>query len=663
MPVEKTERDITTLMGEISRREIKLPEIQRGFIWKPTQVAKLVESLYRGYPTGSLLFWKTTQAPRTRGFATGVGAVEPVIQPLFLLDGQQRLTALYRVLNDHPAAQVVFNVESGAFQNQSAATARDTRWVKVYDVIRPGAKHFEMVGKLHDVIPQLDQDEIAKRIQRLAAIRDSRYHMEVLTDFPYEEVAQIFVRVNSGGRALRTSDLALATLSARWPGVLGKLEHEASHWVGHGYGGLDVPFLTRALAGAVLGRGLSAWSHARLAAASDEELEQGWQIVRRGLRHLVPLLKNNLKVSHSSLLPSLLVLLPLIVLLGQWPDEPMDAETADGILYWLLVATIRNRYSGATDTLLGQDIPAARSPDPVRALLTNLGIVGTRVEVTPRDLAGRSVNSPYFLLSFLVSQNHGAHDWWYGAAVAMGGAGGQKLEYHHIHPQATLTDHPNGYVKSEINDLANLAFISGKANRKIADHSPAVYFPTLKDEELTAHLVPLEKELRDPVAYREFLTARRRKLAAAMTELLDTFRPHWLDQAAIAEPDPLSGSALEFTLYESEWDTSRMMATAQHHDIRWAAPIAVAELMSALDAATEGLDGDIEIAGQSAPVRFDGDEVQIPIGPFLVTGTVDAWSKTLDREHADARPLSQFPSMATEPWQGELTLFPLANVE
>ena len=190
-----------------------------------------------------------------------------------------------------------------------------------------------------------------------------------------------------------------------------------------------------------------------------------------------------------------------------------------------------------------------------------------------------------------------------------------------------------------------------------------MYFPTLKDEELTAHLVPLEEELRDPVAYREFLTARRRKLAVAMTELLDGFRPHWLDQAAIAEPDPLSGSALEFTLYESEWDASRMVATAQHHDVRWVAAIVVAELTSALDAAAEGLDGDIEIAGQSTPVRFDGDEVQIPIGPFLVTGTVDAWRKTLDREHADARPLSQLPNIAAEPWQGELTLFPVTNVE
>ena len=66
MPVEKTEREIGALVAEISRGEIKLPEIQRGYVWKPTQVAKLIESLYRGYPTGSLLFWKTAEHAQPR---------------------------------------------------------------------------------------------------------------------------------------------------------------------------------------------------------------------------------------------------------------------------------------------------------------------------------------------------------------------------------------------------------------------------------------------------------------------------------------------------------------------------------------------------------------------------------------------------------------------
>ena len=98
MPVEKTEWEIGTLIGAISHGEIKLPEIQRGFIWKPTQVAKLIDSLYRGYPTGSLLFWRTMESPLVRDFALAGTPPQPAIQPLYLLDGQQRLTALSRAL-------------------------------------------------------------------------------------------------------------------------------------------------------------------------------------------------------------------------------------------------------------------------------------------------------------------------------------------------------------------------------------------------------------------------------------------------------------------------------------------------------------------------------------------------------------------------------------
>ena len=157
MPVEKTEREIATLIGEIARSEIKLPEIQRSYVWKPTQVAKLIESLYRGYPTGSLLFWKTSETPRSRGFALDGTPPSPVVQPLYLLDGQQRLTALSRALGDNKGTEVVFSVESQAFQNQSAATARDLRWVKVRDVTQPDADLYEMVEKLNEVVPGLSR--------------------------------------------------------------------------------------------------------------------------------------------------------------------------------------------------------------------------------------------------------------------------------------------------------------------------------------------------------------------------------------------------------------------------------------------------------------------------------------------------------------------------
>src|SRR5687768_12302325 len=85
MKVEKTERSIAELVSDISRSHIKLPELQRDYVWKPTQVAKLVDSLYRGYPSGSLLFWQTEEAVTTRDMA--VEGVGPGFQrPLYLLD-------------------------------------------------------------------------------------------------------------------------------------------------------------------------------------------------------------------------------------------------------------------------------------------------------------------------------------------------------------------------------------------------------------------------------------------------------------------------------------------------------------------------------------------------------------------------------------------------
>ncbi|MEU6429671.1 DUF262 domain-containing protein [Microbispora sp. NPDC046973] len=666
MPVEKTERSIKTLIDQISAGEIKLPEIQRGYVWQPTQVAKLIDSLYREYPSGSLLLWKAEETPQTRGAAIGTTPQEPKVPPLYLLDGQQRLTSLHRVFNDHTDAQIVFNIETEAFQNQSGATRNDPRWIKVHDVLRDDADLFEMQGNLLDAGVQVSSRQIGRRLNRLAAIKSRMFYMELLTGFGYAEIAQIFVRVNSG-RALKTTDLALAMLSARWPGILEKLEHEAAYWTQRHYPDLDVTFLTRALAGAVLGGGLSTWSHSRLVAATDGQLDTSWNTVRRGLRHLVPLLRENLKITSSTLIPSHMALLPLAIFLGERPDAPLDAETRDGILYWFLLANLRNRYSSSTDTMLGRDIPTVREPEPVKKLLANLGVIGARIEITPQDLTGKSRESAYFTLSYLVAKKAGAKDWWFGTEISAIAEDHIKLEHHHVHPQATLKNHPKKYTKAEINDLANLAFISGKANRKISDRSPSVYFvdpdlPPLTKEDLAAHFVPYDEPLRDATNYREFLAERRRLLAAAMTELLDSFRPAWLDQASTpVEVRP--GSTLEFVLYQSRWDVGRILATAKVDDIVWTGSFSFAELETAIETANNSLDSDLDVAGQSVPVHVEGDTVEIAVGPFMVSGTIDAWHEMMNHERDQALPLSQLPDLEERTWTGELIPFPVTSVE
>ncbi|MDQ7908579.1 DUF262 domain-containing protein [Phytohabitans sp. ZYX-F-186] len=662
MHVEKTERSVGELIDQIGRAEIKLPELQRDFVWKPTQIAKLMDSLYRSFPSGSLLFWQAEDAPVVREMAITDVAVTPVRPPLYLLDGQQRLTSLHRVFADHPDAQIVFNIERERFQNQSAATRQDPRWIKLSEVLDPKASMLRLTKRLIDAGSQLEDTEIEQRLGRIRQFREHRFHMEILKGFPYETVAEIFVRVNSGGRRLGTLDLAMATLSARWPGVLEKLQGQADYWRRQGYADIDVNFLSRALAGVVLGGGLSGWSHGRLATASDEDLDQGWATVCRGLRHVAALLRANLKLTGSGPLPSMLALIPLVVFLGERPDAPLDKELSDGVIYWLLVATMQGRYGGSTDTTLSRDIRAARRPDPMQALLGNLDLLTNTPQVTVQSLTGRTKESPYAFLSLLAAQLNGARDWWYGTEILPGADGDRKLETHHVHPMATLDGQ---YDKTEINDLANLVFISGRANRRIGTKTPAEYFPQLDVEELTAHLIPLTETLWKPEAYPAFLEERRRLLAASMNQLLAQFRPTWLDRLPTSPAAPIDGYALSLVLYASTWDPGRLLFTASGDGIRWTGSAAMAEFQQAItDASVVGIDGDVRIAGETVPVQVVEEAIQVQVGPFLVTGTPDQWRQVIERESTLPRPLSTLPSVPEAPWLGAPPItFPVTSTE
>lgn len=83
------------------RGEMRLPEIQRHYVWRATRVRDLMDSLYRGYPSGSILMWGTDEPVPTRDFAIAQESTAFAGRKL-LLDGQQRLTSLTTVLNGEP---------------------------------------------------------------------------------------------------------------------------------------------------------------------------------------------------------------------------------------------------------------------------------------------------------------------------------------------------------------------------------------------------------------------------------------------------------------------------------------------------------------------------------------------------------------------------------
>jgi uncharacterized protein with ParB-like and HNH nuclease domain len=112
---------ITELLREIEKRELILPEFQRGFVWTQAKVKNYIESIYRNYPTGHFLIWKTYKPQKHRG---DTNETDTQYNRL-ILDGQQRLTALYTVFKGEPPPffeggklyfRIFFNVLTDEFE-------------------------------------------------------------------------------------------------------------------------------------------------------------------------------------------------------------------------------------------------------------------------------------------------------------------------------------------------------------------------------------------------------------------------------------------------------------------------------------------------------------------------------------------------------------------
>ncbi len=122
-------------MESIAIGDIGLPDIQRPFVWDTTRVRDLFDSMYRGYPVGTFLFWENGFPGEHR--TIGVDGKQKVPH-LLIVDGQQRLTALYAVMKGvsivdkdfrQRGLRIAFNPLSERFEVTNTAIERDPTWI------------------------------------------------------------------------------------------------------------------------------------------------------------------------------------------------------------------------------------------------------------------------------------------------------------------------------------------------------------------------------------------------------------------------------------------------------------------------------------------------------------------------------------------------------
>lgn len=563
--MKKQDIGVESLVGMIERGELQLPEIQRRYVWRAPRVRDLLDSLYRGYPSGSVLLWETDKDVATQELSVENQAPAFSSRKL-LLDGQQRLTSLAAVIRgkqvtvrgrkkpldilfnlDHPEGppgelSEVSSDEESVFEDDvddgpedddaeddainerlklrtfvvaSKALAQQPNWVSVSRIFKEADRDILTKAGVKDWNdPRFDL--YTKRLNKVRQIRDYSYVVNILErELSYEEVAEIFVRVNSLGMKLRSSDLALAQITARWPNSL-KVFQEFQEECEGSWFTLDLGLLVRAMV-------VFASGQCKFKVVSNlpiEKLMQGWEETKEGFRFALNFLKANADIPDESLLSSPNLIVPIAVF-ARKRGNAVAAKEMRELLHWLHVANLRGRYSrGSMETLLNEDLALLFKGAGPADLLPGIQRLFGKLHVDPLDLAGRPVRSPLFPVTFLSLKAAGAKDWRTGLGISLTHQGKLHfVEYHHIFPKSLLKK-TGRYETGEINEIANMAFISGDTNRRISNKEPLEYFPEVikkhGEQALTSQCIPLDKELHRIENYRQFLEARRELLAKAI---------------------------------------------------------------------------------------------------------------------------------------------------
>lgn len=231
------------LIHDIGLGRIGLPDIQRPFVWPNAKVRDLFDSMYKGYPVGYFLFWQTGAEDLTMK-VIGQDAKQKAAS-LLIVDGQQRLTSLYAVVRkeavlrdnfEHEYIRIAFNPLKGEFAVPDATTEKKPEFIADISEIfsRPTHKTInEYIKRVSDaraadsgVLTDEEEGKIAEAIGRLAGLTNYPFVALELTQTANEEqVADVFVRINSEGKKLNQSDFILTLMSVFWDQGRTDLEH------------------------------------------------------------------------------------------------------------------------------------------------------------------------------------------------------------------------------------------------------------------------------------------------------------------------------------------------------------------------------------------------------------------------------------------------------
>lgn len=538
---------VHAILGLIEAEDFVIPEIQRPFVWKRSQVRDLIDSLYNGYPTGYIITWKNPDVKTKDGGKANGKKV--------LIDGQQRVTALMaaisgkEVLDDDfnkERIKIAFNPlaedETKRFAVQDASHLKDKKWIPDISVVfEPEFDPFEFSIRYCEDNEGVKPNVVNNAVMELRSIANRQIGViELDASLEIDEVTEIFIRINSKGTALSQSDFVMSKMAADtdhngslmrktvdyfchlavkpdfYSQMIKDQEFQDSKyaakikWLANDYDDIYDPNFGDMLRVSFMHqfrRGKLADLVSLLSGRDfitkeyrDDIIDDSYQKLDRGIMNFinqyhfsqfVMAIKGAGFVSSKQLNSQMTLdfAYTLYLLLLDDPEIP-NAQIKRYVQKWFVLSTLTSRYIGSPESQMDRDMRSIGEKGFLKFLseIEASALSETFWTVTlPQNLETSSVNSPAFntFLAAQINQNCNS--------MLMNGTKIADLitisgDVHHIFPKNYLQK--NGIKsKTKYNQVANYIYLDTQVNKAISDEAPAVYFAKVKEQCQTKNVV------------------------------------------------------------------------------------------------------------------------------------------------------------------------------
>ncbi len=526
--------NVSAILGFIEAGQFVIPEIQRPFVWKKSQVRDLIDSLYNGYPTGYIITWKNPDVHTKDGTMANGKHI--------LIDGQQRITALMasivglEVLDEDfnkDRIKIAFNPlatdSDKRFAVQDASHLKDRKWISdISEVFKNNFDPFDFVFKYCEDNPKVKHNEVNNAIIKLKEIANRQIGViELDHSLDIDEVTEIFIRINSKGTALSQSDFVMSKMAADtahggntlrkvvdyfchlavkhdfFPQMIKDTEFEKTEyaynikWLAKDNEDIYVPDYNDMLRVAFMysfdraklsdlvsllsGRDFETREfREEIVEASYKKLCEGIKVFinEYNFEQFVLAIKGAGFKSSKQLNSQMTLDFAYMLYLKLSKDFSIPRDRVKHhVQKWFVLSTLTGRYVGSPESVMSRDI----------RLINERGFINFFNEIEasvlsdtfwnislPQKLETTSTNSPAFN-TFLAAQINLNCNSLFMHGTMISDLINISGDVHHIFPKAYLKN--NGVeAKGRYNQVANFTYLDTQVNKAVRDDAPNIYF-------------------------------------------------------------------------------------------------------------------------------------------------------------------------------------------